>query len=135
MLGRPLSSFVIALATVLALSACGGDGGSKAHDAAVADLPGDLMANPCQLSGGACVGVSQCGPGQGYLSTLGGVVGCNSSDGNTVCCYASCGGTPAEFPCCATGATFRPSCNPTTMSLMCPSGTTPCGDDGGTSDM
>jgi hypothetical protein len=124
-----LASFSLAL-TLALVGGCGKGSSKPMQDASVGDLSGDGMTNPCELSGGSCTTVGQCGPGQGYLSSLGGLVGCGSSAADAVCCYATCGGNPTEFACCATDSpdsgTFRPNCNASDKSLECPTGTTPC---------
>ncbi len=133
MLAR-LASFSLALTLAVAVGVAGGCGKSNnkpGQDASVGDLSGDGgMTNPCLLSGGTCTSVGQCGPGQGYLSSLGGLVGCGSGAPDGVCCYATCGGSPPEFACCATDSpdsgTFRPNCNASDKTLECPTGTTPC---------
>ena len=117
----------LAFGLSLGLGACG-SGNPVPQDAAVTDLSIDASSNPCELSGGACVPVGQCGTGQGYLSSLGGEVGCGSGVTNIVCCYASCGGTPAEFTCCSGPTVFRPVCDAASKMLECMSGTTQCSD-------
>ncbi len=77
----------------------------------------DAEAMSCQQAGGACTGIGECGLGRGHMSSL----SCGGAFG--ICCIpdGKCGG-PEDFVCCDGSATYRPSCNGTTLD--CPSGQT-----------
>lgn len=76
-------------------------------------------AQDCDANGGACVGVSSCDKGAGFL----GDYDCGGG-ASTVCCFQRCGGAAEDFACCASGATFRPICHD--GKLVCASGQTKC---------
>jgi hypothetical protein len=61
----------------------------------------------CDMSGGNCTGVGDCGVGRGHLSP----VSCNAGPG-VACCVpqGQCGAATETFTCCSDAATFRPAC-------------------------
>ena len=68
----------------------------------------------CASVGGTCVGVGDCGKGQGHLSST----SCNKGPSIACCMPATACGGPDEFNCCGGSATFRPSCDGGTLTCL-----------------
>ena len=80
-----------------------------------------------RAAGGTRGSVSTCGKGAGYLTASSDCV--HGSVGAVCCLPLSACANAVEFDCCASTATFRPSC--VGGQLVCAEGQARCGADAG----